>query len=205
MRTDNMSPAKPAADTLPTLSFPDQPAWDEWLHAHHAQSAGVWLKLAKTGAGDTPAATLAYAQALDIALCYGWIDGQKKALDARYWLQRFTPRRPRSAWSRINRDKATALINAGKMQPAGLREVRAAQRDGRWDAAYEGQRNAQVPPDLQAALDANPKAKAFFEGLDSKNRYAILYRLQAAKKPETRAKNVEKFVGMMERGERVYG
>jgi uncharacterized protein YdeI (YjbR/CyaY-like superfamily) len=161
----------------------------------------VWLKLAKAGTGI---ASVTYAEALEVALCHGWIDGQKGGFDDEFWLQRFTPRKPRSRWSRINRDKATALIERGEMEPAGLREVDAAKADGRWDAAYEGQRTATVPEDLQRALDANPAAAAFFSTLDGANRYAILYRVQDAKKPETRARRIDKYVAMLAAGEKLH-
>ena len=156
--------------------FADPAAWERWLAEHHDGSGCLWLKLAKKGAAT---ATLSYAEALDVALCYGWIDGQKGAYDDSFWLQRFTPRGPRSKWSQINRDKVAALLDADRMQPAGLAAVEAAQADGRWVAAYEPQSRATVPPDLQAALDTNPQAAAFWETLNSANRYAVLYRIQA--------------------------
>jgi uncharacterized protein YdeI (YjbR/CyaY-like superfamily) len=187
---------------LPILAFASPAKWEEWLAEHHQTSKGLWLKIAKKGTGTT---TATYAEALDVALCYGWIDGQKGAFDETYFLQRFTPRGPRSKWSKINREKVEALIAAKRMRPAGLAEVEKARADGRMDAAYEGQRTASVPDDLQAALDANPKAAAFFATLSSVNRYAILYRVQDAKKPETRAGRIVKFIGMLERGETVHG
>jgi uncharacterized protein YdeI (YjbR/CyaY-like superfamily) len=159
------------------------------------------LKIAKKHTGID---TVTHLEALDVALCHGWIDGQRQAHDDTWFLQRFTPRKARSRWSRINRDKALELIGRGVMKPAGLREVERAQADGRWDAAYEGQRAATVPDDLQAALDADDRAREFFETLDSQNRYAILYRLQDAKRPETRARRLEKFVGMLGRGEKLH-
>jgi uncharacterized protein YdeI (YjbR/CyaY-like superfamily) len=186
---------------LPILRFASREEWRAWLAAQHATSAGVWLKLAKAGTGI---ASVTYAEALEVALCHGWIDGQKGGFDDEFWLQRFTPRKPRSRWSRINRDKATALIERGEMEPAGLREVDAAKADGRWDAAYEGQRTATVPDDLQRALDANPAAAAFFSTLDGANRYAILYRVQDAKKPETRARRIDKYVAMLAAGEKLH-
>ncbi|MGN6527540.1 MAG: YdeI/OmpD-associated family protein [Burkholderiaceae bacterium] len=188
----------PPADDAP-LRLDDPAAFDAWLARHHASSDGAWLQLAKAG---TPG--LRYAQALEVALCHGWIDGQKKSLDAHHFLQRFTPRRARSLWSKINRDKALALIAAGRMRPAGLAQVEAAKADGRWDDAYDGARSAQVPPDLQAALDARPAARAFFATLDGTNRYAVLWRVQTAKKPETRARRIEQLVGMLARGERIH-
>jgi uncharacterized protein YdeI (YjbR/CyaY-like superfamily) len=190
-----------AKQGLPILSFPSQPEWEQWLAEHHRTSKGVWLKTAKKGAAT---ATASYAEALEGALVYGWIDGQKAPLDAEFWLQKFTPRGPRSKWSKINREKAAALIGQRRMQPAGLAAVEAAQADGRWDAAYEGQRTAAVPDDLQAALDASPEAAAFFATLNSVNRYAVLYRIQDAKKPETRARRIEKFIAMLSRHEKLH-
>ena len=196
-------PAGPAGTPrrLPVLAFASQAAWREWLEAQHASSKGLWLKIAKKGSG---ADTVSYAEALDVALCYGWIDGQKDAFDARWWLQRFTPRGRRSKWSKINCAKATALIEAGRMRPAGLREVERAKADGRWEAAYDSPSNLTVPQDLADALEANPEAKAFFATLNRTNRYAILYRLHDAKRPGTRAQRIEKFVAMLGRGEALY-
>ncbi len=174
---------------------------EEWLEANAADSPGIWLKIAKKGA---PEPSVTYAEALELALCFGWIDSQKRGLDDTHFLQRFTPRRPRGRWSKINREKCEALEAAGTLRPAGAAEVAAAKADGRWDAAYEGARTARVPDDLQAELDANPKAAASFADLDGANRYAILYRLQEAKKPETRARRLAKFVTMLERGETLH-
>jgi len=185
----------------PIVSFASREEWAAWLAAHHASSKGVRLRIAKKGAAT---ATVSYAEALDVALCYGWIDGQKGKLDDRFWLQRFTPRKPGSKWSQINRAKAVSLIEAGEMKPAGLREVERAKADGRWDAAYAGQRAATVPEDLQRALDENARARAFFATLNSVNRYAILYRIQEAKRPETRARRIEKFVAMLARHETLH-
>jgi uncharacterized protein YdeI (YjbR/CyaY-like superfamily) len=159
------------------------------------------VKIAKKGSGIP---TVAYPEVLDTALCFGWIDGQRKALDDRYFLQRFTPRRARSRWSQINRDKVAALTKAGRMRPAGLAEVERAKADGRWDAAYAGVRTMEVPDDLQRELDARPDAAAFFATLNSQNRYSILYRLHDAKRPETRARRLAKFVAMLEAGETIY-
>jgi uncharacterized protein YdeI (YjbR/CyaY-like superfamily) len=189
------------ADALETLPFETPDAWEAWLDTHHADSPGVWLKLAKAGAG-VPSVT--YAQALDVALCFGWIDGQKAAHDERFWLQKFTPRRARSGWSRVNREKALALIAAGRMRPAGLRQVELARADGRWDAAYAGQRTIEVPPDLASALDAHPAAREFYRTLNSVNRYAILYRIETARKPETRAARIQQLVAMLERREMLH-
>jgi uncharacterized protein YdeI (YjbR/CyaY-like superfamily) len=189
-------PEDPAA-----VFFASPTEWEAWLAEHHADSDGVWVKIAKKDAGID---SVRYPEVLDIALCFGWIDARREALDERYFLQRFTPRRARSNWSRINRDKAERFIAAGRMRPAGLAEVERARADGRWEAAYEGQRTSTVPEDLQRELDARPRAKAFFEQLDSQNRYAILYRLQDAKRPETRARRLAKFVAMLEAGEKIH-
>src|SRR5437868_3193077 len=194
-------PRVAADDGLPRLRFASAGEWEAWLEENHAGSDGVWIEMAKKDAGIE---SVRYPEVLDSALCFGWIDGRREALDERYFLQRFTPRRPRSRWSRINRDKAERLIAGGRMRPAGLGEVERAQDDGRWDAAYEGQRDITVPDDLQRELDARPKAKAFFAQLNSQNRYAILYRLQDAKRPETRARRLAKFVAMLEAGETIY-
>ena len=183
------------------LLFPHQNAWTAWLAANHAASAGVWLRLAKKGSSIQ---SLSYAEALEAALCYGWIDAQKKAESEHAWLQRFTPRRSKSIWSKVNREKAVALIQAGRMHPAGLQQVERAKQDGRWDAAYDSPGNAEVPADLQAALDRNARANAFFPTLDRANRYAILWRIQTAKKAETRARRIRQFVEMLERHEKIH-
>lgn len=190
-----------SSDSLPVASFADQAAWAAWLDANHATERGIWLKLAKQATG-IPSVT--YADALESALCYGWIDGQKKAQDDTWWLQKFTPRGTKSVWSKINRQKAEQLIESGAMQPAGLRTVELAQDDGRWARACDSQATIAVPPDLQAALDARPEAGVFFATLDSRNRYAILYRIQGAKKSETRAKRIEQFVQMLANREKLY-
>lgn len=178
----------------PVLAFATQEAWEQWLEEHHTDVPGIWLMIPKK---DSGLAGVDYAGALESALCFGWIDGQKKKLDERHWLQRFTPRRPGGKWSKVNREKATELIEQGRMRPAGLREVERARADGRWEAAYEGQRTATVPDDLRVALEAAPEARDFFATLDSRNRYAILYRIQDAKRPQTRAARIEKFVAML--------
>ncbi len=190
------------ASDLPTLLFATPAEMEAWLEDHHAGAEGIWLKIAKK---DSGVESVTYAEALELALCFGWIDSQKRGFDERHFLQRFTPRRPRGKWSRINREKVEALIAAGTMRPAGLAEVEAAKADGRWDAAYAGQRTAKVPADLQRELDRNRDAREFFATLDSANRYAILYRLEDAKKPETRERRLRKFVGMLERREKVHG
>lgn len=185
----------------PVISFESVDAAVAWFEANHETLDGIWLKIAKRGETES---TVSYDEALDIALCFGWIDGQKKPLDDQYWLQRFTPRRARSKWSKRNCGKVETLTAAGSMRSAGLREVEAAKADGRWDAAYEGQSKSTVPDDLRAALDADPEASAFFETLSSVNRYAILYRVGDAKKPETRAARIAKFVTMCHNGETVH-
>jgi uncharacterized protein YdeI (YjbR/CyaY-like superfamily) len=190
-----------AADDLPVLAFPSAGAWRDWLDAHHADSPGLWLRIARKGAGVD---SVTRAEAVEAALCFGWIDGQGRSLDERHWLQRFTPRRPRSPWSRINREKALELIARGDMRPAGLREVERAQADGRWDAAYEPPSTATVPDDLAAALAGDPAAGEAFTNLDARNRYAILHRLQSAKRPETRARRIAQFVAMLAEGRRLY-
>ncbi len=184
----------------PVLSFATLPDCEAWFAEHHADHRGFWLKIGKVGA----AGTVNYAEALEVALVYGWIDGQKRGYSETFWLQRFTPRGLRSKWSQINRDKAEALIKAGRMHPAGQARVDAAKADGRWAAAYAGQKSATVPDDLAVALAADPEAKAFFETLTGANRYAILYRVQDAKKPATRAARIAKFVELCHNHETVH-
>jgi uncharacterized protein YdeI (YjbR/CyaY-like superfamily) len=186
---------------LPVLLFASRGEWGRWLDEHHASTEGVWLQFAKKGSGVT---TVTYDEAVEMALCYGWIDSQAARLDDRYWLQRYTPRRKRSKWSRINREKAEKLIAGGLMQPAGLLEVERAMADGRWDAAYDGPKNMAVPQDLLQALKQNEQARAFFDSLNSRNRYAILYQIEDAKKPETRARRIEKYVKMLSNQEKLY-
>ena len=188
-------------DALPVMSFESTDAWDAWLAAHHAGSPGLWLKIAKKGAAGR---TISYSEALDVALCHGWIDGQKGRYDDDYWLQRFTPRKPSSKWSKINTERVAALTASGRMRPAGLREVERAQADGRWEQAYESQSRVTVPEDLARALAANERARAFFATLDSANRYAILYRIGAAKKPETRAKRIDTYVAMLSEHKKIH-
>ena len=188
-------------DDLPTLSFASQADWERWLEANHAESPGAWLKIAKKASGIE---TVTHVEALDVALCFGWIDGQRRGLDEQWFLQRYTPRRARSRWSQVNRDKVERLISDGRMRPAGLREIERAKEDGRWEAAYPPASRIEVPPDLRRALDANPAASAFFETLSGSNRYAVLYRIHDAKRPETRARRIEKFVAMLARGEKIY-
>ena len=190
-----------AKPELPTLPFASREAWEAWLEEEHATSDGLWLKIAKKGSGIE---TVTFTEALDVALCYGWIDSQRAGFDERYFLQRFTPRKPRSKWSQVNRGKVARLIEAGRMKPAGLREVERAKADGRWDAAYEPQSAATVPDDLRLELEKNEGAREFFEALNSTNRYAILFRIQDAKKPETRARRIAKYVEMLAEGKKLY-
>jgi uncharacterized protein YdeI (YjbR/CyaY-like superfamily) len=185
-----------------SVRFASRHDFDAWLDEHAATSEGVWLELAKKGAA---AATLSYAEAIEVALCHGWIDGQKRAHDDEVWLQRFTRRTPRSRWSRINRDKATALIEQGSMKPAGHAAIEQAKADGRWERAYAGARTVEVPDDLRRRLDETPAAAAFFAELDGANRYAVLYRIHEAVRPETRARRIENFVAMLARGEKPHG
>jgi uncharacterized protein YdeI (YjbR/CyaY-like superfamily) len=196
---DAMTKPKPAE--LPVRLFRDDAAWEAWLSKEHAKSAGVWLRIAKAGSNVK---SVSYAEALDVALCYGWIDGQKKSFDDATWLQKFTPRGKRSTWSKINRDKVQRLVDSGRMQPPGLEAVDRAKANGQWDAAYDSHRTADVPEDLQRALDAHPKAKAFFTTLNRANRYAILFRIQTVKRAETRARKIEQFVSMLERHEVIH-
>ena len=186
---------------LPILPFASQSKWADWLAKQHDKSAGVWLKLAKK---DTGISSVTYPEALDVALCYGWIDGQKGSFDEKYFLQKFTPRRPKSIWSKINTEKVERLIVSGEMKPAGLKAIEAAKQDGRWDAAYESSKNSSMPEDFQSALEKNKKAKVFFETLNSANRYSFLFRIQTATKAETRARRISQFVEMLERGEKFH-
>jgi uncharacterized protein YdeI (YjbR/CyaY-like superfamily) len=189
------------SDGLQEIPFASPAEWERWLEEHHAGTEGIWIKIAKKGSDID---SVRYPEVLDTALCFGWIDGRREALDEHHFRQRFTPRRPRSRWSQINREKAERLLTEGRMRAAGLAEVERARADGRWEAAYDGQRTITVPEDLQRELDARPGAKVFFAGLSSQNRYAILYRLQDAKRPETRARRLATFVEMLEAGETVH-
>ncbi len=186
---------------LPIVLFKLSKDWAAWLDKNQTDAPGLWLRLAKKASGIQ---SITYAEALDVALCYGWIDGHKKAYDADSWLQKFTPRRPKSIWSQVNTAKAEKLITNGQMKPAGLKAIEQAKQDGRWAAAYASQSKAEMPEDLQAELDKRPKAAAFFAALNSTNRYAILFRLYTAKKAETRAKRLAQFVAMLEKGEKLY-
>jgi uncharacterized protein YdeI (YjbR/CyaY-like superfamily) len=188
-------------NNLPIISFVTQQGWEAWLEENHVDARGIWLKMTKKATGIP---SVSYAEALESALCYGWIDGQKASFDEQYWLQKFTPRGPKSMWSKINCDKATALLASGRMQPVGIRQVEQAKADGRWDAAYEPQSKMTIPDDFQKELDNNPKAMEFFNTLNSVNRYAILYRIQTAKKSETRSARISKFITMLSEHQKIY-
>ena len=196
-----MKPQSKSPTTLPVQHFERQKDWANWLAENHSSSPGVWLQLAKKGADVQ---SVSYDEAIEVALCFGWIDGQKQSHSEQFWLQKFTRRSDKSVWSKINKDKALSLIKDGKMQPAGLQELERAKSDGRWDAAYDSASKATVPGDFQSALDSNTRAKNFFGTLDGRNRYAILFRIQTAKKAETRAKKIVEFVQMLERHEKVH-
>jgi uncharacterized protein YdeI (YjbR/CyaY-like superfamily) len=199
--SDSKAGATAGADAGPPHLFEDQEAWLAWLRKNHATSPGVWLRIAKKGADLR---SVSYPQAVDAALCFGWIDGRKKSDGESSWLQRFTPRSGKSLWSKINREKATRLIELGQMDEAGLREVERAKRDGRWDGAYDSPSGAAIPADFQAALDESPRAKAFFATLDRRNRYAVLFRIQTAKKAETRAGRIKQLADMLSRQEKIH-
>lgn len=202
MATPTTKPAVPLSKNGEAiLQFSLQAEWAQWLARHHADQTSVWLRHAKKGA---PSATVTNPEALEVALCFGWIDSQRNSESEHYYLQRWGPRGARSPWSRINRDKALGYIQSGHMQPAGLAEIERAKKDGRWDAAYEPASQAQIPPDLQAALDAYPGAATFFASVSAQNRYAVLFRIQGAKKSETRARRIAQFAQMLARGETVY-
>jgi uncharacterized protein YdeI (YjbR/CyaY-like superfamily) len=189
------------SDELPIIEFADRTAWTKWLNDQPHSSPGVWLKIAKKASGI---GTVTYAEALEEALCHGWIDGQRAPHDESYYRQRFTPRRARSKWSQINRDKATQLIEQGRMQPAGLAQVNAAKQDGRWEAAYAPQSSQAIPEDFERALEQNPAAYEFFKTLRGTRRYSFLYRIQDAKRAETRARRIKEFVAMLAEGRTHY-
>src|SRR5689334_14887970 len=191
----------PRADSLPSRRFASEQDWAAWLERNHDRSPGLWLRIAKKGAN---VASVSYPEALDVALCYGWIDGQKRPQSDTFWLQKFCPRTKTGFWSRINREKALALVSAGRMRPPGMAEIERAKSDGRWKSAYDPARASKVPQDLEKALKRNAKARRFFESLDRANRYAILYRLQTAKKAETRARRRADFLKMLERGRKIH-
>jgi uncharacterized protein YdeI (YjbR/CyaY-like superfamily) len=184
-----------------TRLFKSQRAWAAWLEKNHLKNAGLWLRLAKK---DSVLPSVSYKEALEVALCYGWIDGQKRPESDQFWLQKFSPRSNRSVWSKINREKALSLIAGGRMKAAGLEAIANARKNGRWDSAYDSPRGATVPGDLQVALESSPRAKAFFETLDRANRYAILWRIQTVKTEKTRTRKLEQFIAMLERGERIH-
>ncbi len=188
-------------EDAPVVEFASQAAWEKWLAKNHLQPDGVWLCLAKKTSGVQ---TMTYAEALESALCYGWIDGQKRSHNAQAWLQKFTPRRKKSIWSKINRQKALALIESGRMRAPGIKEIELAKADGRWEQAYDSPKAAAVPPDLEAALKKNAKARAFFATLDSANRYAVLWRIQTAKKADTRSQRIQRFVGMLAKKQKLH-
>ena len=190
-----------AVTELRVKRFATVAAWEAWLKKQHETAEGVWIEFAKKGSG---ARSLTHADALEIALCYGWIDGQAASVDATWYRQRFSPRRARSKWSKINCATVERLQREGRLAPAGMRAMDAAKKDGRWEAAYASPRNMTVPDDLAAALETRPRARRFFEQLDSRNRYAILYRLHDAKRPETRQRRLDKFVHMLEVGETIH-
>jgi uncharacterized protein YdeI (YjbR/CyaY-like superfamily) len=186
---------------LPVLEFKSQAEWERWLDKNHARTNGVWLKYAKKGSGIK---TVSHSEAIDAALCYGWIDSQGKSFDEKFYLVKFTPRRPRSVWSKINVERAERLIAEGRMKPAGLAQVQAAQADGRWERAYAGQATAEIPEDFKTALAKNHKAAKFFESLTKANKYAFIWRLHHVKRPETRAANIEKYVEMLADGQKFH-
>ena len=186
---------------IETITLANQAVWEAWLERNGGAATGIWLRLAKKGNGQQ---TISYAEALESALCYGWIDGQKQAESEHYWLQKFTPRSAKSIWSKINKRKAEALVFAGRMRPSGMREIDRAKQDGRWDAAYSSASASTIPADLQQALDANRKAKAFFSTLNGQNRYSILFRIEHAKRAETRAKKIAQFIAMLANGEKIH-
>ena len=188
-------------DGKPIVEFSKKSDWTRWLEKNHDKSSGVWLRLAKK---DSGLKSISRADSLDVALCYGWIDGQARSEGDSTWLQKYTPRGKRSIWSKKNRENVDRLIECGEMRPAGLAEIERAKSDGRWDAAYDSPRNITVPDDLEAAFKKNKNAKAFFESLDSRNRYAVLFRIHNAKRAETREKRIKQFVEMLGRREKIY-
>jgi uncharacterized protein YdeI (YjbR/CyaY-like superfamily) len=197
VRINNNTP-----DGCPVRLFKSKRDWAAWLDTNHRKNAGLWLRLAKK---DSGLRSVSYKEALEVALCYGWIDGQKRPESEQAWLQKFLPRSSKSIWSKINREKAQTLIASGEMKAAGLEAIELARKNGRWAAAYDSPSRATVPADFQAALDANPRAAAFFNRIDRANRYAVLWRIQTVKKAETRARKIEQFIGMLEREEKIHG
>jgi uncharacterized protein YdeI (YjbR/CyaY-like superfamily) len=201
MKPKTTKPARSSATSPLVRAFRDANAWESWLAKNQTATDGLWMRIAKKASGTK---SITYAEAVEIALCYGWIDGQKKPESETTWLQRFVPRRPRSIWSKVNREKVLALIASGEMKPAGLEEIERARKDGRWEAAYDSPSTAAVPADFERELDRHPKAKAFYKTLNRANTYAILWRLQTAKKAETRAKRMRSFIEMLEKGETLH-
>ena len=202
-------------DASPVRLFKSKEDWADWLEKNHRKSTGIWLRLGKripstlrksrrVEQPESGLRSVSYKEALDVALCYGWIDGQKRPENEKAWLQRFVPRSARSLWSKINRERALALIASGEMKAAGLEAIENAKKNGRWESAYDSPSGATVPSDFQAALDANPRAKGFFETIDRANRYAVLWRIQNVKKAETRARKIREFIGMLERKEKIH-
>jgi uncharacterized protein YdeI (YjbR/CyaY-like superfamily) len=186
---------------LPTIQFASVEAWERWLAKNHENAPGVWIRFAKKGSGIE---SVNYKEALDAALCYGWIDSQTKKYDDNTYLQKWTPRTRKSMWSKINREKVAVLIENGQMKAAGLAEIEHAKADGRWEAAYDSPANATVPEDLQNALNKSERAKAAFEELTKSQRYSILFRIQTAKRAETRAKRIQQFVEQLEKDESLF-
>jgi uncharacterized protein YdeI (YjbR/CyaY-like superfamily) len=201
MKKKSSKNSAPASAGPPIRSFKNAEAWESWLEENQTATDGLWMRIAKKASGVR---SITYPEAVEVALCYGWIDGQKKPESETTWLQRFVPRRPRSLWSKINREKALALIASGKMRPAGLKEIDRARTDGRWEAAYNSPKDAPIHPDFQNALNENPRAKAFFSTVNAANRYAIVWRLHTAKKAETRERLTRKFIEMLEKGETLH-
>jgi len=197
---DSSQPAASGAN-LPILEFRRQKDWQLWLKKNHSNSIGVWLRIAKKSSENS---SVSYAEALEEALCYGWIDGQKRGDNEQAWLQKFTPRGKKSIWSKINREKAIVLMKSGRMQMPGQKQIESAKADGRWDAAYDSARTSSVPADFQAELEQNERAREFFASLDGANRYAVLFRIQTAKKAETRARKIREFVEMLERRQKIH-
>jgi uncharacterized protein YdeI (YjbR/CyaY-like superfamily) len=188
-------------DISPAPLFKSKEDWAEWLEKNHGKSTGLWLRVAKKESGLK---SVSYKEALDVALCYGWIDGQKQPENEKTWLQRFVPRTDKSLWSKINREKALALMASGEMRAAGQQAIENAKKNGRWEAAYDSPSGANVPSDFQIALDASSRAKAFFQTLDRANRYAVLWRIQTVKTAETRARKIQQFIEMLERKEKIH-
>lgn len=201
MATKTTKRSRNAGVKAPVRAFKDAKAWEAWLAKNQAAAGGIWMRIAKKASGIQ---SITYPEAVEVGLCYGWIDALKRPESATTWLQRFVPRRPKSIWSKINREKALALIANGQMKPAGLEEIERARRDGRWDAAYESPKSATMPPDFQRELDRHPKAQASFNTLSRTNSYAIMWRIQTARKPETRARRIRNFIDRLEKGETIH-